>query len=53
MNTDKRPIQADDLYRYELLTEPQISPDGRHVVFGVQRVERKEVVLQSVSVGGA
>ena len=41
MSTDKRPIQAEDLYRYELLTEPKISPDGRQVVFGVQRVERE------------
>ena len=28
MSTDKRPILADDLYRYELLTEPQISPNA-------------------------
>src|SRR5690606_11300969 len=30
-----------DLYRYEVPSDPQISPDGRHVVFTVQRVERE------------
>ena len=37
----KRGISADDLYRLQLISDCQISPDGRHVVFGVQRVDRE------------
>lgn len=37
----KRPISADDLYRLELLSEPRIAPDGKHVVYRQQRVDRK------------
>lgn len=37
----KRPITAEDLYRLQLLTDCRISPDGRHVVFCVQRVDQK------------
>ncbi|MBP7999115.1 MAG: S9 family peptidase [Chloroflexi bacterium] len=34
-------VTAEDLYRYELITDAQISPDGRHVVYAVQRVDPK------------
>ncbi|MBK9052789.1 MAG: S9 family peptidase [Chloroflexi bacterium] len=34
-------VTAEDLYRYELLTDAQIAPDGRHVVYAVQRVDPK------------
>ncbi len=37
----KRLITAEDLYRFQLITDCQISPDGRHVVFCVQRVDKK------------
>ena len=37
----KRPLTAADLYQIELVTDPQISPDGRHVIFGLIRVDRK------------
>ena len=37
----KRQISAEDLYRIELLSEPRISPDGRHVIYRLQRVDRK------------
>ena len=37
----KRPITADDLYKFELVSDPQISPDGSNIIFGVTRVERK------------
>ncbi|MEJ5314964.1 MAG: hypothetical protein WHS45_11370, partial [Anaerolinea sp.] len=37
----KRLITAEDLYRFQVLSDPQISPDGEHVVFSVQRVDRK------------
>jgi dipeptidyl aminopeptidase/acylaminoacyl peptidase len=37
----KRLITAEDLYRFELIIDCQIAPDGRHVVFCVQRVDEK------------
>jgi dipeptidyl aminopeptidase/acylaminoacyl peptidase len=37
----KRVITAEDLYRFRLMTSCQISPDGGHVVFDLQRVDRK------------
>jgi dipeptidyl aminopeptidase/acylaminoacyl peptidase len=37
----KRFISAEDLYRIDLLSEPRLSPDGRHVVYRLQRVDRK------------
>ena len=37
----KRPIVAEDLYRFQLITACQISPDGQHVVFCIQRVDKK------------
>jgi len=37
----KRRITAEDLYRFQLITDCRISPDGRHVVFCVQRVDKK------------
>jgi len=36
-----RPITAQDLYAFQLLTDVRLSPDGRQVVYGVQRVDRK------------
>ncbi len=37
----KRRITAEDLYRMELISDPQISPDGRSVIFGLQRVDKE------------
>lgn len=37
----KRRITAEDLYRFRLVSDSEISPDGRHVVFCVQRVDKK------------
>jgi dipeptidyl aminopeptidase/acylaminoacyl peptidase len=34
-------ITAEDLYRFQLITDCQISADGRHIVFSVQRVDKK------------
>ena len=36
----KRSIKAEDLYRFQLVSDCQISPDGRRVVFCVERVDR-------------
>ena len=37
----KRRITAEDLYRMELISDPQMSPDGRSIIFSVQRVDAK------------
>ena len=37
----KRRITAEDLYRFRLISDSRISPDGRHVIFCVQRVDKK------------
>ena len=41
MPAHKRPISPEDLYRLELISEPRIAPDGKHVIYRQQRVERK------------
>jgi dipeptidyl aminopeptidase/acylaminoacyl peptidase len=38
---EKRLITAEDLYRFQLISTPRISPDGSRVVFSQQRVEQK------------
>jgi dipeptidyl aminopeptidase/acylaminoacyl peptidase len=37
----KRTITAEDLYRFRLMTGCEISPGGQHIVFDLQRVDRK------------
>ncbi len=37
----KRPITAEDLYSFNLISGCQISPDGRHVVYTLQRIDPK------------
>ncbi len=39
--TQQRTITAEDLYQFELLSSPRISPDGKHVVYAQQRVDVK------------
>lgn len=39
--TKLRFITAEDLYHLQVLTSPQIAPDGRHVVYRLQRVDKK------------
>ena len=42
MAADKRRvITAEDLYRFELITDAYISPDGKYIVYTVQRVDKK------------
>ena len=37
----KRHITAEDLYRFRLVTTCELSPDGQHVIFSVQRVDQE------------
>jgi len=37
----RRPVEAQDLYALQLITDVRIAPDGQRVVYGVQRVDRK------------
>jgi dipeptidyl aminopeptidase/acylaminoacyl peptidase len=37
----KQFITSEDLYRIQLLSEPRLSPDGRQIVYRLQRVDRK------------
>ncbi len=36
-----RGTTAQDLYRFQLITDVRLSPDGKHVIYGVQRVDQK------------
>jgi len=38
---DKRRITAEDLYNLRVINEAEISPDGKHVVYTVQRVDEE------------
>jgi dipeptidyl aminopeptidase/acylaminoacyl peptidase len=38
---EKRTITAQDLYRFRLVNDCDLSPDGQHVVFSVQRVDQE------------
>jgi dipeptidyl aminopeptidase/acylaminoacyl peptidase len=40
-NLKKRSITADDLYRFNLVTSCEISPDGKYVIYAFQRIDRK------------
>ena len=39
--TQKRLINAEDLYQFQLVKGARISPDGEHVIFSVHRVDPK------------
>jgi dipeptidyl aminopeptidase/acylaminoacyl peptidase len=41
MPTQKKSITLDDLYRLQVLSGVRISPDGEHVVYTLQRVDRE------------
>jgi dipeptidyl aminopeptidase/acylaminoacyl peptidase len=41
MSEAKRVIRTEDLYHLEIVSDPQISPDGEHIIFCVQRVDEK------------
>ena len=40
-SSHKRPITAEDLYQFQLLSGARISPDGKTVVYAVQRIDPK------------
>jgi len=37
----KRALTAEDLYRLQVVTDCDISPDGEHVVFAIQRIDEE------------
>ncbi len=41
MTDRKHTITVEDLYRFNLISEPQLSPDGGLVVYALHRVDRK------------
>jgi dipeptidyl aminopeptidase/acylaminoacyl peptidase len=41
MAARRKALSAEDLYRFRLITDSRISPDGRHVVYSLERIERK------------
>jgi len=41
MSQEKKLIAAEDLYQLQIVSDPQISPDGKHVIFCVQRIDEK------------
>ena len=40
MPKKRRVITAEDLYKFELITDIHLSPDGKHVIYSQQRVDR-------------
>ncbi len=38
---EKRSIEAQDLYRFKLITEPQISPDGMLAIYALHWIDRE------------
>src|SRR3954471_5131815 len=39
---DRRPMQVEDLYKFKRVAAPQISPDGKQVVYQVTTVSLEE-----------
>ncbi len=37
----RRPITAEDLYQFQLISDVRISPDGARVIYSLQRVDQK------------
>ncbi len=36
------PISIDDIYRFKIPIEPSVSPDGKRVVFTVERMHKQD-----------
>lgn len=41
MPKQPRRLTAEDLYRFEIISDARLAPDGRHVITAVQRIEQK------------
>ena len=41
MTEEKRRITAEDLYKFELVSGLEISPDGRNVIYALQYIDQK------------
>lgn len=41
MSNNTRPITAEDLYSINLISDCQISPDGTHIAYTIQRVDKE------------
>lgn len=41
VKTARRPVTAEDLYAFHIITGAELSPDGTRVVYAVQRVDQK------------
>jgi dipeptidyl aminopeptidase/acylaminoacyl peptidase len=41
-NMAKKQIEIQDLYRFKMVLDPQISPDGNRVLFVVERMDKKD-----------
>lgn len=44
---DPRPLTLDELFKFQRVSDPQVSPDGRHVVYVVTEVLKEENRTQS------
>ena len=44
---DPRPLQVDDMFQFRRVADPQISPDGQHVVYSVTEVSLEDNSSQS------
>jgi dipeptidyl aminopeptidase/acylaminoacyl peptidase len=40
VNTTRRPVQAEDLYRFVTVPDAQISPDGRRVIYVLNQIDQ-------------
>lgn len=38
----KRPVRAEDSYEFHNVMQPQVSPDGRRVAYGLTSVDREQ-----------
>ncbi len=41
MTTEQNGFSAETLYQFERITDNQLSPDGQHIIYSVERIERK------------
>jgi dipeptidyl aminopeptidase/acylaminoacyl peptidase len=44
---DKRPMTVDDLFKFKRVSDPQISPDGKHVVYVIGAVDMEKNTIPS------